>query len=267
MPTYFTSILLSSLPCPPLSLPSSVPSASTSLTLSLLLLHLVILPSSAVLSRSFCHMECLPFHLQKPDDSFTLYQTCIRMCHGAAEQDGGEEREGDVGGKGRELPFNSHKTHLRSSLKRGLLLLHFCFLTYRFLLKHCLDPSKKKKKKNPLEKGRRLCAGKILEALRRLNGRRNKSSPCIGFSLKSKQALRQSKPVVYPHLCTVSFWMTILTCCVTFSSIPWDHFIHVSAVITKMCSSMASHSIKKNNNKKHAKLWPGWIQHEGNTVK
>lgn len=82
------------------------------------------------------------------------------MCHGAAEQDGGEEREGDVGGKGRELPFNSYKTHLRSSLKRGLLLLRFCFLTYRFLLKHRLDPSKKKKKKP---------SGKRKEIVRRKN--------------------------------------------------------------------------------------------------
>lgn len=93
------------------------------------------------------------------------------MCHGAAEQDGGEEREGDVGGKGRELPFNSHKTHthLRSTLKRGHLSLLFCFLTYRFLLKPCLDPSKKEiKKKNS---GKR--KEKILEDLRRLNGRRN----------------------------------------------------------------------------------------------
>lgn len=71
-----------------------------------------------------------------------------------------EEKKGKVMWEAREGNFLSTPIKHTSGplLKRGLLLLDFCFLTYRFLLKHCLDPSKKKKKKKPLWKTEGDCA-------------------------------------------------------------------------------------------------------------
>lgn len=150
MRTYFTSILLSSFlsqarpPEPPLPQHSLNPPLH-------LPPHLSLCPSSSSFSAA---LEPPPAQsAQNPDDSFTLYQTCIRMWWSG--RTGRRRRKtGWCGRQGRgNFLSSARRAHLWSSLKRGLLSLPLLFAHLLFPSKaFALNRQKKKEPKNKTEK-------------------------------------------------------------------------------------------------------------------